>query len=498
MPAHQEMNNQMKRTLLFTVSLILMAGSTFSQRFSVRYADSILKEPFSGHVILYLSKENKEPKGGRPGLDRFPCFKLYVKDVQPGKAINFDDHAVSFPVPLTEIERGNYYVQVVWDRNLGGRSIAGSPGNLYSLPVQVEIGKKRNRVYQITATQKVPPAKFQETPFIKEIQAPSALLSEFYRQPVTINAAVHLPAAYLQDKNRKFPVLYTISGFGGDYHRYSSNDHPAAALDTTACINVYLDGNCALGHSYYANSDNNGPWGDALIKELIPAIERLYRTNGARLLTGHSSGGWAALWLQTHYPKEFQGCWSSSPDPVDFRSFQKVNLYEDKNMYYAADSSLNQTGTVAGLIPWFSMQTIYQMEHVIYRGEQMHSFDAAFSKIGIDGRPQRICNYRSGEIDTPVFEHWKKYDISRYLLANWNSLKSDLDGKVRLTVGSSDNFYLNHAVQLLDSHMKQHNAKFETAYYPGDHITVMTPAYQKDGYLFLARKYQEWITARQR
>jgi hypothetical protein len=488
----------MKRTLLLTISLMMLAGSTFSQRFSVSYSNSILKEPFSGHVIVYLSKENNTPKAGRPGLDRFPCFKLYVKDVQPGAAINFNDHAASFPVPLTEIERGDYYVQVVYDRNLGGRSIAGSPGNLYSLPVKVKIDKKQNKVYHITATEKVPSASFKETAFMKELQAPSALLSEFYRQSVTINAAIHLPAEYLLDKDRKFPVLYTISGFGGDYHRYSGDDHPAAALDTTACIVVYLDGNCALGHSYYANSDNNGPWGDALIKELIPAIERLYRTNGARLLTGHSSGGWSALWLQTHYPREFLGCWSSSPDPVDFRSFQKVNLYKDKNMYYAADSSMNQTGTIAGLIPWFSMQTIYQMEHVIYRGEQMHSYDAAFSKIGIDGSPQRICNYRNGEIDTSVVEHWKTYDISRYLLTNWNSLKSDLDGKVRLTVGSSDNFYLNHAVQLLDTNMQQLHSNFEIAYFPGDHLTVMTPAYQQQGYSFLARKYQSWISARQR
>jgi len=29
----------------------------------------------------------------------------------------------------------------------------------------------------------------------------------------------------------------------------------------------------SLGHSVYANSDNNGPWGDALIKEFIPALE---------------------------------------------------------------------------------------------------------------------------------------------------------------------------------------------------------------------------------
>jgi len=58
------------------------------------------------------------------------------------------------------------------------------------------------------------------------------------------------------------------------------------------------------------------------------------------------------------------------------------------------------------------------MEHVIYRGEQMHSFDAVFSKKGKDGEPERICNSETGEIDSNVFQHWKNYDISLYLRTN--------------------------------------------------------------------------------
>jgi hypothetical protein len=198
------------------------------------------------------------------------------------------------------------------------------------------------------------------------------------------------------------------------------------------------------------------------------------------------------LWLQTHYPKVFDGCWSSSPDPVDFRSFQKVNLYEHQNMYYGKDSTLNQTGTVAGYFPWFNMREIYQMEHVIYRGEQMHSFDAVFSKKGADGEPERIIDYRTGAIDTAVFEHWKQYDIAAYLRNNWDSIKGDLDGKVRVTVGTGDNFLLNYAVQLLDTTMRQLNSKFVIAYYPGDHFTVSTPQFRKDGNAFLEEKYLEW------
>ena len=144
-------------------------------------------------------------------------------------------------------------------------------------------------------------------------------------------------------------MLFEVSGYGGDYHSYSGSNNPARPIDSTAVIRVFLDGNCELGHSVYANSDNNGPWGDALTKEFIPLVEKEYRCNGARLLTGHSSGGWTVLWLQTQYPAVFAGCWSSSPDPVDFRKFQKVNLYQEKNMFYARDKMCIRDSSTAYL-----------------------------------------------------------------------------------------------------------------------------------------------------
>jgi hypothetical protein len=475
-------------------SFLLFATSVcYAQRFKVKYNSSVFKEAFSGQVLLYLSKTNKAPKDGRPGLEVFPCFRMQVKNIKPDNYITFDDHAVSYPGALSDIERGEYYVQVVWDRDLGDRSIGAGSGNLYSTSDKVMLNKESDKEYFIVATKIVSPHSFIETAFTKEMKTRSELLSSFSGKPEFFNAAVHLPKEYLNEPTRKFPVLFTILGFGSDYRRYSAGSNPCAPIDTTSCITVYLDGRSRLGHSGYANSDNNGPWSDALVKEFIPLLEKSYRCNGARLLTGHSSGGWAAIWLQTHYPGIFHGCWSSAPDPVDFRSFHGVDLYKDANMFYAPDSSLRQTGTVGGVIPWFNMRNIYRMEHVVYRGEQMHSFDAIFSKTDAKGSPERICSNISGEIDTSVFEHWKKYDISRYLRNNWQHIKPALIGKVRVSVGTSDNFSLNRAVELLETTMRQLNGQFVFEYYPGDHFTVSTPQYQKDGLAFLQEKYFEWI-----
>lgn len=482
----------MKKILFSLLVFSAFTNLCHAQVFRVSFADTTFNKPFTGHVLLYLSKDKKSPKDGAAGLDIFPCFNVEVKNIKPGEVITIDDHAVSFPVKLSDIERGEYYVQAVWDRNLGGRSIAESPGNLYSVSQKISINKDFNHVYAVKATKLLVGPVFKETKYAKEFKAPSALLSKFYKRATTLNAAVILPKAYFTEPNRKFPIVFNIFGFGGDYHRLSGREEAGNPIDTSACITVYLDGNCPEGHSEYANSDNNGPWGDALTTDFIPQLEKQYRCNGARLLTGHSSGGWSVLWLQVHYPKVFDGCWSSSPDPVDYRSFQKVNLYAHQNMFFAADSSLNQTGTVAGYFPWFNMKEIYHMENVIYRGGQMHSFDAVFSKKGKDGSPERICSVETGAIDTTVFSHWKSYDISYYLRNNWEQLKPVLDGRIRVTVGQQDNFLLNYAVVLLDTEMKKINANVEVTYYPGDHFTVRTPQFVKDGNGFLEKKYQEW------
>lgn len=481
------------RKIIFLLCL-LTPGFVNAQIFKISYTNTADKTAFTGKVFLYLSKDNREPKDAEVGISFFPCFVMDVKNIQPGSSIVFDDKAISFPVPLSEIERGNYFVQAVWDRNLGGRSIANSPGNMFSKPVQVMLTKNFKEKFNIVCSEVVPQPTFTETNFVKELKVQSSLLSSFHNRQMSVNAAVVLPAEYYTQPNRKFPVLFYVFGYGGDYHRLSGDTSLRSyPIDTIPCITVYLDGNCSLGHCVYANSDNNGPWGDALVKEFIPALESKYRCNGARLLRGHSSGGWTVLWLQTQYPSTFAGCWSSSPDPVDFRSFQKVNLYNGDNMFYDKDSVLRPVATVAGFFPWSTQKLAYQTEHVIYRGEQMHSFDAVFSARDANGNPERICDATTGVVNQQVLEHWKHYDICLNLRTNWSSLKNDLTGKIRVTVGEQDNFLLNDAVHMLDAEMKKLDTKFVFAYYPGDHFTVSTPEYRKDGLTFLEAKYFAWL-----
>jgi len=80
------------------------------------------------------------------------------------------------------------------------------------------------------------------------------------------------------------------------------------------------------GTHEFADSANNGPWGKALTMELIPYLEKKYRMDArpnGRFLTGHSSGGWAAMWIQVSHPDFFGGTWPTAPDPGDFSQLRR-------------------------------------------------------------------------------------------------------------------------------------------------------------------------------
>jgi S-formylglutathione hydrolase FrmB len=219
---------------------------------------------------------------------------------------------------------------------------------------------------------------------------------------------------------------------------------------------VLLDESSATGTHEFADSVNNGPWGAALTTELIPKIESKYRMDArssGRFLQGHSSGGWATLWLQTHYPKVFGGTWSTSPDPSDFHFFSTIDLYASHaNFYRGANGALNPILRDHGQ-PRATMQQLASLESVLGDyGGQLASFEWAFSPRAVDGRPKPLFNRVTGEIDPEVANYWRShYDIVEYLNQNWESVGSDLRGKIHLVVGTDDTFYLDGAAHSLES-----------------------------------------------
>lgn len=442
-------------------------------RFSVTYPQSLFAGPFNGRVVIYLSRHAEQPRLGPDWFAPEPMYSQKFRDVLPGTPMVIDETATGFPGNLSQLPPGEYRVQAVIDRNLGGRSIGESPGNLYSEAILMRLDPAEDRTILLVCDRMVRERRLRETSRLKEVRVVSRILSRFYGRTTTLNAAVSLPAEWTQDPGRKFPVLYEVPGFGGRHY----GDIAETLRGGEPFIVVRLDPDCPGGHSVFADSANNGPWGQALIKELIPVIEKRFRGLGrpeGRFVTGHSSGGWSSLWLQITYPDFFGGCWATAPDPVDFRDFLQVNLYQPGENMFFDRAGRRRPLAREGNMPVLFLKDFSDMERPI-RGEQLGSFEYVFSPRGSDGEPLRLWDRDTGAIHTEVAEAWRKYDVGLILRTRWTELEPKLRGKIHIYMGDQDTFYLEGAVKLLQQEMKRLHADVVIEIVPGDHGSMLTP-----------------------
>jgi len=234
-------------------------------------------------------------------------------------------------------------------------------------------------------------------------------------------------------------------------------------------------------HHVFANSANSGPWADAFVTEFIPAVEKEYGAFGkpeGRFLTGHSSGGWSSLWLQISYPEFFGGVWAKAPDPVDFRNFFGINLYNFTNAF--VDPTGNKVQLIRHDEKWImSFSTYVQKEYSeCPQKGQMDSFDFAFSPKGKDGNPLPLFDRSDGRINNIALDSWKKYDISLLLRSNWDKYESNLKGKLHIFVGEFDQYRLEGSVLLF---------KKELEHLGSDAVIIIVP---ERGHLKLSSPHQ--------
>jgi len=310
-------------------------------------------------------------------------------------------------------------------------------------------------------TQRRPPPVPRDVEGVEHFRIQSKLLTEFWGCPMYIDAGVILPLEH--DKAKKItPACYSIHGFGGSHSiawRMGKRLRDMMAKGHPPMLYVFLNAQFSLGHHEFADSVNNGPWGQALIEEFIPAFEEEFGaapTADGRFLTGHSSGGWSSMWLQVTYPEQFAGTWSTAPDSIDFRDFTGINVYQHRNAY--TDPEGNPVQLVRnGKGEWVRTIKEYAQGEAAKSdfGGQFASFDAVFSPRDIDGRPMKMFDRETGDINDKVRDHWRKYDIVLKIRDNWSELKDKLSGKLHVYVGTYDTFRLEGAVLLAQAELKK-------------------------------------------
>jgi hypothetical protein len=409
--------------------------------------------------------------------------------VTSAQAARFDADLIAYPTPFSRIAPGDYWVQVRLDVNRNAAYRLSDPASDHvstpvkmtlpaTAPVRVTLKPESDVVRAGSPPVAAPVAAQQPTggvsinveadAHIKAIDFVSSALSEFWGRPVRIRGIVLLPPGY-DVSTERYPAVYRTEGFGGSLTSlpFAARRHYALMKsgETPPMIRVFLDHSSPWGTHEFADSVNNGPWGLALTEELIPALEQQYRMDArpsGRFVTGHSSGGWFAIWQQVRYPQIYGGSWARSPDPVDFRSFTGIDIYrEGANAYVRPDGSAQYLMRDATGKETLSFKEFAQREDVLGDyGGQIDSFDWVFSPRGDDGRPRPLFDPATGKVDPAVAKYWRdNYDISHIVKRDWPSLKPVLDGKIHLIMGTMDTFHLDEAAKLLEQELKTLGAK---------------------------------------
>jgi S-formylglutathione hydrolase FrmB len=466
---------------MMLVALACAAARGAGPTFRVTLDPAVLSEPYTGRVHVLLSKRPGEPRQGPSWFGTEPFLSFDVTDLPPGEPVELTPGhpgVLTYPRSWDNIDISGYRLQAVARLNPHERNVGTGAGNGYG-PV-VALGSPAPTTVELRIDRLVAPIEFEETPWVKLLRVRSQLLSDFHGRDLFLQAAVTLPPSYHTSPDRRYPTIFTVPGFGGTHFMALSGGlsepEPTTGVEF---LRVTLDPSCPLGHHVFADSDNNGPVNRALREELIPALDREFRSVAkpeARFLTGHSSGGWSSLWIQVTAPEEFAGVWSTAPDPVDLSDFQRIDVYRSgENMYVDPQGRRRPLARVNDrTVLWYD--DFAWMEHVNGYGGQLHSFEAVFSERGADGLPKLLWNRETGEIDPVVADTWRRYDIRLILEHNWPTLGPKLAGKLHVFMGTEDTFYLDGATAQLKESLARLGSDAVVELHAGkDHSTLLSP-----------------------
>jgi hypothetical protein len=491
---------------IVAAALLLAARGVTAQtnRFEIDVSPTIQSGPVTGRLVLVVSKSAQAEPRLLIGPQGPAMFAVDIEQLAPGQRAVIDQTSLGYPGPLATLPAGEYTVQAVINvydqiRRADGHMVwlpmndgtqeffSNAAGNLYSVPQKVRIGDGAS--IRLTVSKSVPPAtRPADTQWVKYVTIESKKLSQFWGRPIFIHATVLLPKGYNAHAAAKYPTVFTFGhNVPFSFTTDSTRVRGRGTINATTGLETGYDFHQAwiadglprfiavsfeqqtpfFPDSYSLNSANSGPYGDAMIEEVIPYLEQRFRMIAkpyARLVEGASTGGWQSLSLQLKYPDYFGGAWVLQPDPIDFRRYQLVDIYSDTNAFVIQNSQFSVTErpfrrSVEGQEIW-SVRQLSLFEEVLgtrgRSGYQLGAWEALYGPMGADGYPKPLWNKLTGSIDKSVAAYWRDngYDLREYAQRNWTTLGPKLAGKLHFFAGDMDDFYLNLAVYRFEEFAK--------------------------------------------
>lgn len=507
--------------LLLSCKIVWAGDGIPGPRFAISFPGSAHSQPVTGRLFLMMSRTNEpEVRLQGVGLNSSEIFGVNVRQLKPGKAAFVDAEVLGTPLrSLREVPAGDYYVQAVlsvytefhradhhtvwahmdqWE----GQQFNLSPGNLYSAVRKIHLNGSGE--YSLILSQVIrplpPPA---DTEWVKYVRIQSTLLTNFWGRPIYIGAVVLLPKDYESNQSVRYPVIYYQRGHFNPAAPFDFDPKPPVTKDGDHDTQIGEGTGYESGYDFYqswrsdqfprmiavsfldptpfadwsggVNSANNGPYGDALMTELIPYIDGKFRTLSApyaRVLTGRASGARVALALQLMHPEFFGGAWIFHPWAFDFKDYFTVDIYQDDNAFRIREADVprwarNPSGwwplerpmlRFVNGTPFASFHQVSQHDAVMAStagGDCLGADDAILGPVGPAGYPKPLWDRATGKIDREVAGYWRDHgDLALYAQRHWATIGPKLTGQLHFYAGEMDHFYRNRGVHDFEDLLK--------------------------------------------
>lgn len=256
---------------------------------------------------------------------------------------------------------------------------------------------------------------------------------------------VWLPASYAAEPARRYPVVYILPGFAsGDVAYLVGNRDLRKTADALAhdgageAILVGVDTATRHGSTYFTDSAAGGAWARFVRERMVPEIDHRYRTvatSAGRAVLGHSTGGFNAISLALRFPDLFGTAAASAPDPLDFEGWM-----------------LGPDGRVRPR--WLAWT---RLEAAVGGIGQMVSYAAAWSAEAPPSPRAYPFDLETGAVRAADWAAWRAQSPLRLLddPDRVAAIRSNLDGRIFITVGKADEFGLFEPAQRFSARLAE-------------------------------------------
>ena len=320
--------------------------------------------------------------------------------------------------------------------------------------------------------------------------------------PHVRKVGVWLPPQYDKGDKRRFPVLYDLVGFTGSglshagWKPFGDNVPERAARlirerKMGPAIIVFPDCFTALGGNQYVNSPAIGDYADYLTREIIPFVDRGFRTLAGRERRGcfgKSSGGYGAILHGMKYASYWGAVADHSGDayfdfvywrdwPNTLNELARHRVPKRRPGPYDARREANRKGLAKGLDDGRIRRFL---DHVRKKeklsGKEVHAVMNLCMAATYDPDPRAPLGFRipfnaeSGEAIPERWRNWRRHDpinlVSRYR-ANLKSLRG-----IYIDCGWRDQYHIHYGSRILSQRLARAGIRHRYEEFDDDHSDI--------------------------